>query len=112
MASSKLIPILVEEDETNKRNWVLIELQGELRSTDGHDVDRKGKCLGKLIGRDGDNPVLIIGTSKLEGKRMKLIKPFAILKRCKEGYESQGIVTEKFVFKTRPKPLTVGLYNN
>lgn len=109
MAASTIIPIQVEDDSCSGRSWILVELQGELKLIDGEASAWRDKCLGQLIGKDGDNPVLIIGSNKLEGKRMKLPKPFAILRRDGNEYHSQGIVTEKFVFKTRPKPLTVGI---
>jgi chromosome transmission fidelity protein 8 len=110
--NSTVIPISIEDESTNGRDWILVELQGELRARDGEVAEWKEKRLGKLLNRHGDNPVLIIGSSKLEGKRVKLNKPFAILKRCGGGgYESRGVVTEKFVFKTRPKPLTLGVNN-
>lgn len=110
---STLVPIQVAEDSTTKE-WLLVELQGEVRvnqtSTEDDDAEekarRQGKTLGKLMNQNSENPVLIIGNNKLEGKRMKMSKPFAILRKVGKGYESQGIVTQKLVFKTRPKPLT------
>jgi chromosome transmission fidelity protein 8 len=116
-ATSTLIPIQCDGADGKNQDWILVELQGEVRSKIGSEVgvdDRKGKELGKLIDRDSDNPVLIIGNSRLEGKRMKLAKPFAILKKLENGnsgYVSKGIVHQKFVFKTRPKPLTEQFVN-
>jgi chromosome transmission fidelity protein 8 len=104
--SSTLLPVLVEDDSTAKREWLLVELQGELRVKESEQPEWKGKRLGRLIDRDTEMPVLIIGSSKLEGKRVKLSKPYAILKRASAGFVSEGVVSEKFVFKTRPKPLT------
>jgi chromosome transmission fidelity protein 8 len=106
MSSFRVIPVVVEEGA--ERKWLLIELQGELRALDGQEADWSGKSLGKLMDQDSDNPVLIIGSHRLEGKRTKLAKPFAILKKQGDFYTSQGFVNEKLLFKTRPKPLTVG----
>ena len=106
--SSMIIPIH-NNSSSNGQEWILIELQGELRAREGEQIDWKSKRIGKLLNRDTDSPVLIIGSSKLEGKRVKLPKPFALLRKCDGAYESQGIVSEKFVFKTRPKPLTLSV---
>ena len=111
------IMIPVQADENSPNDWILIELQGEIRAhvlagedeEEGEDnttVNRQGKKIGQLIDRNAENPILLIGNSKLEGKRMKMPKPFAILRKVGKGYETKGIVTQKFVFKTRPKPLT------
>ena len=92
--------------EGENKNWLMIELQGEIQSKGAADEPKDGKILGKLINHSSDLPVLIIGNSKLEGKRMKLAKPFALLKKVGNGYETKGIVSEKLLFKTRPKPLS------
>lgn len=86
--------------------WLMIELQGELVSSTT-DSSRPGKLLGRIVHSD-TSPQLVIGTSQLDGKRVKLSAPLAILKRVKNGdetsYRNLGYVTEKYIFKTRPKP--------
>jgi chromosome transmission fidelity protein 8 len=62
-------------------------------------------------------PILIIGNHYLEGKRVALKKPLAIIGKDDpsptiEGEENQalayrlaGVVRFKYIFKNRPKPL-------
>jgi len=110
---SALVPIHVGDGSTT-REWLLIELQGEVQLSETRSADddrdeavlRQGKTLGKLMNQTTDNPVLIIGNNKLEGKKTKMPKPLAILRKVGKGYECDGLVTQKLVFKTRPKPLT------
>ncbi|KAH9255361.1 hypothetical protein BASA81_006480 [Batrachochytrium salamandrivorans] len=84
----------------------MVELQGELVSSTADDC-RPGKLLGRIVHSD-TSPQLVIGTSQLDGKRVKLSAPLAVLKRVQNGdetlYRKLGYVTEKYVFKTRPKP--------
>lgn len=87
----------------------MIELQGELASSNAENAAelRNGKILGKI--QYSDSPQLVIGNSQLDGKRVKLAAPYAILKKIKRDdgavqLTNLGMVTEKYVFKTRPKP--------
>jgi chromosome transmission fidelity protein 8 len=99
--------------------WNLIELQGELFVPEG---SYDGKEIGKLSERDGV-PILVLGNHFLEGKRVALKKPFAIIMKKdqpehapidqeaeKHGttcadYSMVGVIRYKYLFKNRPKPL-------
>jgi hypothetical protein len=94
-----------------------ISLGGQNNNNDGD----------KSVNTNNNNATLIIGSHKLEGKRIPVPKPFAILKKIKvmnpqieEGEESAGslsvvvpttqyklvgTIDQKIIFKTRPKPL-------
>jgi chromosome transmission fidelity protein 8 len=60
-------------------------------------------------------PILIIGNHYLEGKRVALKKPLAIINKDDESspageaesidYQLTGVIRFKYIFKNRPKPL-------
>mmetsp|Transcript_18218 Transcript_18218/g.35790 ORF Transcript_18218/g.35790 Transcript_18218/m.35790 type:complete len:172 (+) Transcript_18218:115-630(+) len=97
-----------EDEETVKKTQV-IKLQHE---------GLAGQTLGALTFENG-LPILEIGVHRLEGKVVKIPKPFAIMERVESTssddlpsapaggarFAIRGIVRQKLLFKTRPKPL-------
>ena len=73
-----LIPVkTVDESANGDGEWSLIELQGKLES---QQSSMSGADIGTLTGLDA-TPTLTIGHHKLLGKRVKLVKPVAVLVR-------------------------------
>ncbi|KAI7838182.1 hypothetical protein COHA_008030 [Chlorella ohadii] len=108
-----LVPLTA--DEGSKRAWALIEMQGELERKDGGTLD-EAFDVGTLSVSSSGSVLLTIGYHQLEGKRMELKKPFAVLDRVtgsgsgEEGQDSTqykviGVVREKILFKARPRAL-------
>ncbi|GBG33852.1 Chromosome transmission fidelity protein 8-like [Hondaea fermentalgiana] len=80
-----------------------------------------GQTLGELT-FDNGVPILEIGVHRLEGKIVKIPKPFAVIERIEDHnsaanniedsdqlpvtkFAVRGIIRQKILFKTRPKPL-------
>lgn len=116
-------------EEYSKSNqdfeWVMIELQGDLMvesnstgaMSGGSGTEIDGLNLGSLKYVNGV-PVLEVGYHRLDGSVHKMKKPFAVLvpqqaKSNEEGMENVaefailGIIREKIVFNSRPKPLQI-----
>ena len=99
--------------------WCLVELQGELETRDEAPCD--GMHIGDLHFDCKGIPNLIIGHHLLTGKVVALEKPFAVLNKYKTPkiddqlmngngeamteYEVIALLTQKIVFKNRPKPI-------
>ncbi|XP_017881937.2 chromosome transmission fidelity protein 8 homolog [Ceratina calcarata] len=96
--------------------WVIIELQGDLKFTSG---DNTNKYIGDLHFTKSGAPVFIVGAHLLHGKEALLPKPFAVLikKSNKDSsmennsetnteYVVKAIVKKKLIFKSRPKYIT------
>ena len=94
----------------------MIEMQGDLESRLGANVDISGKFIGDLhYTKDGKTPILIIGHHILYGKVVKLDRPMVAMKKVvKELIDESGSTTEyhvqtiirtKLLFKARPKPI-------
>ena len=89
----------------------LIEMQGDLESRLGTDVDLSGKFIGDMhFTKDNFTPILIIGHHILYGKSVKLEKPLVVMtKPQNQGqdteYQVQTIIRNKLIFKARPKPI-------
>ncbi|EFN54833.1 hypothetical protein CHLNCDRAFT_134854 [Chlorella variabilis] len=103
-----LIPI--SSDEGSSRSWALIEMQGEVERKDGGTLE-EAFDVGTLSVSSSGAVMLTIGYHQLEGKRMELKKPFAVLDRVAdaEGHSTEykviGVVREKILFKARPRAL-------
>jgi chromosome transmission fidelity protein 8 len=100
----------------------IIELQGELQHDDQLQGDLK---LGTLSAHSSsaDTLYLQVGYHRLEGKKVLLKKPLAVLRRMEgrqassdggegplrtqapTGYVVHGYITSKYLFNKRPKAL-------
>ena len=96
----------------------MIEMQGDLESRLGSNVDVSGKFIGDLhYTKDNGTPILIIGHHILYGKVVKLERPMVAMKKvmvmsCEKGdnqsnteYHVDTIIRHKLIFKARPKPI-------
>ncbi|KAI8813355.1 hypothetical protein BJ742DRAFT_790125 [Cladochytrium replicatum] len=68
--------------EPGPDEWFLIELQG-IVGTDSNSGSVSGLNLGELT-FDGEMPILTIGHNRLKGKRIRLEKPVAVLRKESE----------------------------
>merc|ERR1712018_237849 len=91
----------------------LIEMQGDLESRLGSNVDVSGKFIGDLhYTKDGKTPILIIGHHILYGKKVKLDNPMVTLKKVHIGqenstkteYQVDSVIRHKLIFKSSPNP--------
>ena len=101
--------IIVRKTEQGQE-LALLEMQGDLESRLGQDVDLSGKFIGDLhFTKDNSTPILIIGHHILYGKSVKLEKPLVVMTKVNEGqeteYQVQTIIRNKLIFKARPKPI-------
>ena len=101
--------IIVRKTEQGQ-DLALLEMQGDLESRLGQDVDLSGKFIGDLhFTKDNSTPILIIGHHILYGKSVKLEKPLVVMTKVNEGqeteYQVQTIIRNKLIFKSRPKPI-------
>mmetsp|Transcript_21467 Transcript_21467/g.42618 ORF Transcript_21467/g.42618 Transcript_21467/m.42618 type:complete len:131 (-) Transcript_21467:191-583(-) len=124
--------ILVKCQSDNE--WAFIELQGVLsaRSNTTGGLEKSYSCLrGQSMGKMSINPLgkpeLVIGNRLLEGKVVKLSKPWVVTKKVAESLTKRikttessdtssssetatqidvvGIVRQKYVFDTMPQPI-------
>lgn len=105
-----VIPIACSS--TQCPTWCLIELQGELEVQE--ETTSATFPVGSLCQSSfkGDALQLTIANHQLEGKKVALKKPFAILQPeatdqaglC-QSYKVIGMLHDKYLFKTRPRPL-------
>jgi chromosome transmission fidelity protein 8 len=108
-----LIPIRSEGD--GPPAWAMIELQGEIEriieAIPGEPFD-----VGTLTATDDTSVQLVIGYHRLEGTKMALKKPVAILEKIESNddddnddnevrYKVIGVVREKLIFKQRPRAI-------
>lgn len=96
----------------DSRELSLIEMQGDLESRLGSNVDVSGKFIGDLhYSKDKNStPILIIGHHILYGKIVQLDKPLAVMKKVRTNedqteYQVDTIIRSKLLFKARPKPI-------
>lgn len=84
-----------------EREFVIIELQGEVK----HEIERlDGAHLGSLIEAREGQYELHIGNHILRGKKEKLDRPIAVLRKEADGLNVEGLVHFKLLFKDRPAP--------
>eukprot|EP00879_Flechtneria_rotunda_P020304 GHRR01021352.1.p1 GENE.GHRR01021352.1~~GHRR01021352.1.p1 ORF type:complete len:123 (+),score=30.45 GHRR01021352.1:671-1039(+) len=113
-----LIPLTQAERELQE--WALIELQGKVEPQRDIDI-AESLIVGtmQLSKTNSDIIQLQIGYHVLEGKRLPLKKPLAIME--KQGHNGNagsqanngspiickviGVLRHKYLFKTRPKAL-------
>ena len=119
---SRIIRVTASEKGSIAPEWGIVELQGEL---DPGPDEIGGEDLGVVTMEHG-RPVMVIGAHRLEGRVAKVAKPIAVLHKkavptpvsaeaaAKGGnaalvasteYEIVGIVSKKYLFKTRPRPV-------
>ncbi|WIA17318.1 hypothetical protein OEZ85_014183 [Tetradesmus obliquus] len=108
-----IIPVAALEDGIQE--WALVELQGKIEPQ--RDVDlQESLAVGtmQLSKANQDVVQLQIGYHVLEGKRMPLKKPVAIMDKVQEtDFEGNsqtvckviGVLRHKYLFKTRPRAL-------
>lgn len=86
--------------------WGLIELQGSVQRGDSDPSDSLDSLeVGVLCGSARESFHLKIGCHQLDGLRVALPKPLAVLRRNNNDslcFEIAGVVLTKIVFKTRP----------
>ncbi|CAK9217077.1 unnamed protein product [Sphagnum troendelagicum] len=100
--------------------WAMVELQGSLDIQ--HATSLQNLSIGSLCRTSANKYKFVIGYHELEGTKVALKKPIAILKKIKhsDGMEIDpqlaatpvsvemqvvGIIRHKLLFKTRPKAL-------
>ena len=102
------------KNSKNGDDLALIEMQGDLESRLGSNVNVSGKFIGDLhYTKDGGTPILIIGHHILYGKKVKLDNPMVTLKKVhieqenstKTEYQVDSVIRHKLIFKSRPKPI-------
>ncbi|KAF6256558.1 chromosome transmission fidelity protein 8 [Scenedesmus sp. NREL 46B-D3] len=107
-----LIPLAASEG--GKKEWALVELQGKIEPQ--RDVDlQESLAVGTMqLSKNEDVVQLQIGYHVLEGKRIPLKKPMAIMDKVQEtdseGHSQTvckvvGVLRHKYLFKTRPRAL-------
>ena len=106
-----LIPITTGGDSLPE--WAMIELQGTIEIQGGktHEGDLAVATL-KLAGSGQDTVVMTVGYHQLEGKRVPLKKPLAVMEKTEDshpdggvGYSVVGVIRNKYLFKTRPRAM-------
>ena len=107
--------VKASKDGDGSQELAIIEMQGDLESRLGSEVDVSGKFIGDLhFTKDGGTPILIIGHHILYGKKSKLDNPMVILKKvhieAEDGktiteYRVDTVIRHKLMFKSRPKPI-------
>ncbi|KAJ3040429.1 hypothetical protein HDV00_010865 [Rhizophlyctis rosea] len=102
------------EPASTHTDWVLIELQGVLE-TDGHRDGEQSGMQGLMLGRvncDGKGTAyLYIGHHRLEGKRVELPKPFAVLRKRPTPPPSPSLPTTTPDHMQQPRHLPPQLPN-
>ena len=107
---------ILVKDPKNGEELNMIEMQGDLESRLGANVDVSGKFIGDLhYTKDGGIPILIIGHHILYGKKVKLESPMVAMKKVRtvQGdqtvteYHVETVIRSKLIFKARPKPIIV-----
>lgn len=88
--------------------WGIVELQGVLETHQGHSFN--GLHIGDLYldTNKGTIANMIIGHHLLTGKVITLEEPLAVLLKSSSSmteYDITAIITQKIVFKNRPKPI-------
>ena len=111
--------IVKSKDKVPK--WTIVELQGKLEVRNGTQDGRfDGRYFGDLHFDASNTPILILGHHILQGKIIKLDKPFAVIEKEDKQFNVKGkiliyaehfltyfiaLVKEKIIFKSRPKPI-------
>ena len=93
--------IVINADKDGLNELIILELQGTLEI---EDKELKNLKIGNISFNNG-KVFLIIGNHKLNGSKVMLEKPIAVMKKRKTNnvtYNVLGLIKQKFVFNTRP----------
>lgn len=95
--------VLLKIKDTLDR-WGMVELQGKVDCPPS--VTLQGAHIGDLHMDKSGTPQLVIGHHILTGKVVKLEKPLGVMtKTADKEWVIRSVVREKYIFKTRPKPI-------
>lgn len=96
--------------------WAMVELQGEIERLI-EAIPDEPYDVGTLTATDDTSIQLVIGYHRLEGTKMALKKPVAILEKVQSNdtdmddddnevrYNVIGVIREKLIFKQRPRAI-------
>ena len=94
--------LLKIQDSLDK--WGMVELQGKVDCPPA--VTLQGAHIGDLHIDKSGTPQLVIGHHILTGKIVKLEKPFGVMTKTDDKkWVIKSVIEEKYIFKTRPKPI-------
>lgn len=91
-----------QEDRASVFKCVYDTTQGELEY-DGTSL--AGAHIGRVCGKGSSKAELVIGNQRIEGKRVALQKPFAVLERTGDSYAVVGVIRSKLLFDCRPRAM-------
>ena len=98
------MPQVVLKIKDTLDKWGLVELQGSVDCPP--NVKVQGAHIGDLHIDKSGTPQLVVGHHILSGKIQKLDKPFCVMTKSGDKcWVVNSIIEEKFIFKTRPKPI-------
>ncbi|GAB4819033.1 hypothetical protein N2152v2_006079 [Parachlorella kessleri] len=105
-----LVPIVAPGSPAGVQQWAMVELQGEVERKDGGTLEQAFDVGTLSVSNSGGSVLLSIGYHQLEGKKLPLKKPLAVLERepaATQGltYKVLGVVRDKYMFKARPRAL-------
>lgn len=81
--------IVKSKDKVPK--WTIVELQGKLEVRNGtQDGTFDGRYFGDLHFDASNTPILILGHHILQGKIIKLDKPFAVIEKEDKQFNVKG----------------------
>ncbi|KAI7869767.1 hypothetical protein BDF14DRAFT_1722358 [Spinellus fusiger] len=102
-------------DSKSRQELVYLDFQGSFTSEEGDEL--KNVSIGDITVKD-DTAVIKVGHHRLEGKRVRLTKPLAVMKKQTGGemnmedpksptvaYETVCLLREKYIFSLRPSLL-------
>ena len=101
---------LVVKLNPDSREWGLVEVQGQLETRESSGF--QGLHVGDLHFSSCEAASMIVGHHLLSGKVVALDKPLAVLRKCVDEeqngapeYRIIAFITQKEIFKNRPKPI-------
>ncbi|KAI8982577.1 hypothetical protein BDB01DRAFT_793239 [Pilobolus umbonatus] len=100
------VDIKSHEHANTVKDLVFLEFRGTIDS--GMIIDLSDVKIGQLT-LEKDTAILVIGQNKIYGKKVNLLKPFAVIRKQEENmgedttYEVVTILKDKYVFKDRPQ---------
>jgi hypothetical protein len=71
-----------------------------------HEADTlAGAHIGNLCERSNSRAELVVQNHRIEGRRVTLSKPLAVLERTGEAYSVVGVIRSKLLFDARPRAI-------